>query len=121
MGFDLFIEVSFMMCPVTGKPYYFTSDLKKEFDISSVSVPEHLRYYLEQRGKYLHEYTSYFNYNNEYEKSVYDFLEKFPDWKDICNSEYFGDYWTEDDHKKFKELLEFCKKSRASFRVTWSY
>lgn len=121
MGFDIAIEMIMGMCKETGKPYYHGKNFEHMYDISHIVVPEHLREYLEGRGPIFHAYTSDFNYENRYEVPVYEFLEHYPSWKEVHEEYADHDYWTENDHNKFKELLEWCEKQAVSFRVNWSY
>ena len=121
MGFDITIEMDLCMCQQTGKPYYYGKGFEKIYDISSIVVPEDLREYLVGRGPVFHAYTSEFNYEDRYDVSVSEFLEHYPSWEEIKKEYEDHDYWVEDDHNKFKELLEWCEKQRVSFRVSWSY
>ena len=121
MGFDINIEMVLSMCKVTGKPYYLGANFEHIYDIGDIVVPEHLKEYLVGRGPVFHAYTSDFNYENRYNVSVYEFLEHYPSWEDVHKEYEDHDYWTEDDHNKFKELLEWCKKQCVDFRVSWSY
>ncbi len=125
MGFDLYISVKFHMCDGTGKPYYITrKDYSKCYDISAIVVPEHLRKYCYHRGGYLHAYTDTFNVEERFEVEASEFLENFPTWEDVSGYEGFEekyDFWNEDDHNMFKELLEWCVKQDAFFHAEWSY
>lgn len=122
MGFDLSIDMCLGMCTTTGKPYSYDKDFKKCYDIPSVEIPEELRKYLEQRGPYLHIYTSHFNEQDRYDVNVNEFLEEFPSWEDVlAHPNYDEEYWTEEEHTTFLKLLKLCAKSTVSFRVSWSY
>lgn len=121
MGFDISIDMKLYMCHKTGKPYYFDKELNPVYDISSIVVPDHLKGYLVGRGPVFHAYTQHFNYEDRYTVPVYEFLGHYPDWYSVQEEYEDHDYWTEDDHKKFKELLEWCRDQRVSFDVTWSY
>ena len=121
MGFDIAIEMNLSMDVATGKPYYYGKNFEHIYDISSIVVPEHLRIYLVGRGPIFHAYTSEFNYENRYNVSVSEFLEHYPSWDSVHEDYADHDYWTESDHNKFKELLEWCQKQPVSFNVSWSY
>lgn len=121
MGFDISIDMVLCMCNKTGKPYYYGNNLVKIYDFSSIVVPDHLKEYLVGRGPVFHAYTSEFNYENRYNVPVYEFLEQYPSWSSVQEEYKDHDYWTEEDHNKFKELLEWCKKQSVDFRVSWSY
>lgn len=123
MGFDLSIEVHLRFCPEKGIPFYYDKDYNYEYDL--LTVPEPLREYVKLRGHFLHAYTEHFNDQGIYEVDVYDFVEKYPKWKDIMEidlfKKYCDGYWYEKDHDRFLLLLQWCKESRASFFVKWSY
>ena len=126
MGFDLFITLKLHMCDGTGKPYYYDKDFSKNYDISAIVVPEHLRKYLQQRGKYLHAYTDKFNREDRFDVDIDEFLEEFPLWQQVVADEAYDKYecyyyWDEEDHKKFKELLDWCSQQRCYFSLDWSY
>ena len=130
MGFDINVEVCFMMCDTTGKPYYYkydktTNKMNRVYELPSVEVPEHLRKYLVGRGHLFHAYTEHFNEDGIFEASVEVFLEHYPDWEQVLEHEEFRDdvpeFWNEEDHNGFKALLEWCVKQYYMFKVTWSY
>lgn len=121
MGFDINIDMILHMDKDTGKPFYYGKGLEHMYDISSFVVPDHLKEYLVGRGPVFHAYTSEFNYENRYDVPVSEFLEHYPSWKEVQEDYKDHDYWTEADHNKFKELLEWCQKQPVSFRVSWSY
>lgn len=121
MGFDINIDMIMHMCEHTGKPYYYGKDLNRVYEIPTLEVPQELKEYFVGRGPVFHAYTSHFNMEDRYSASVYEFLEHYPSWKEVQEDYEDHDYWTEDDHKKFKQLLEWCQTQRPSFRVSWSY
>ena len=124
MGFDLFIHMSLMMDEGTGKPYYFGKNLEKMYDLPTVDIPEELKKYLYGRGSHFHVYTDKFNRKNIYHVDLNTFLEKYPSWKRFTESDYYDpedNYWTREDHKNFKKLLEFLQSSECHFTVSWSY
>ena len=121
MGFDLNIEMCLHMCPDTGKPYYYGKNFEKVYEIPSLEIPNELKPYLEQRGHYLHAYTFGWNEEEIYSTDLESFLEEFPDWEDVVDHPSYDEYWTEEDHNKFKKLLIILSACRASFRVSWSY
>ena len=122
MGFDLFISVSFPLCPETGLMYDYNEDLTKNYNIPNIRVPEHLRRFLKQRGHHLRLYTS--RVTDEYSTGADNFLDKFPEWSEIAeDNEYddFKDVWTEEDHNLFKETLAWIVNQKVSAIVSWSF
>jgi hypothetical protein len=131
MGFDILIELCYMMCAETGKPYYYhydktTQKMNRMYELPSIEVPKELRQYLVGRGYLFHAYTQYFEQNEMgCTVSVEVFLENYPTWEEVMKHEEFRDdlvdFWNEDDHNGFKTLLEWCVKQEYFFQVTWSY
>lgn len=130
MGFDINICLQLLMCPETGKPYYLHWDkrakkITKEYSIPTIEIPESLRKYLEGRGHFFHAYTEYFNERDIFSTGVREFIEKFPDWKEVCESEHYSedmaDSWTEKDHDNFLDLLDFLSEQEVSYTICWSY
>ncbi len=129
MGFDLLIELSFSICHETGKPFYYiensNGNLKKEYNLSNIEVPEKYRKYLKLRGKIFHAYTEHFNLQEIFETDVSIFLDDFPDWKTVCEYkekfEYSDDEWTEAEHQEFYFALVWCVGQPQRYMVTWSY
>jgi len=122
MGFDLFISVSFPLCPETGLMYDYNEDLTKTYNINNVRVPEYLRRFVKQRGHHLRLYTS--RVTDEYSTGADNFLDKFPEWSEIAeDNEYddFKDVWTEEDHNLFKETLAWIVNQKVSAIVSWSF
>jgi hypothetical protein len=129
MGFDLFIQCSFSLCPKTGKPYYYTvTDGKLDviYGIPDITVPEEFRPYVRQRGHHFHAYTTS-RAESEHsmitEMSVLSFLDQYPDWMDVLVDVNYdtGNGWTKDDHYKFKKALEWFAEQMVDFSVHWSY
>jgi hypothetical protein len=131
MGFDINVEVCFLMCAETGKPFYYhydeaTKKMSRKYEMPSFDVPENLRKYLVGRGHLFHAYTQYFEDNDlGFNVSAETFLENYPSWEEVMEHEEFRDdipdFWNEDDHIGFKQLLEWCVKQDCSFQLTWSY
>jgi hypothetical protein len=122
MGFDLFISVSFLLCPETGLMYEYNDDLTKNYNINNVRVPEHLRRFLKQRGHHLSLYTS--RVTDEYSTGADNFLDKFPEWSEILDDDEYDDYkdrWTEEDHNLFKETLTWLLSQKVNAIVSWSF
>ena len=122
MGFDLFISVSFPLCPETGLIYGYNEDMTKTYNINNVRVPQHLRRFLKQRGRHLALYTS--RITDNYSTSADNFLYNFPDWAEITDDNDYDDYkdfWTEEDHNLFKETLAWIVGQNVSAIVTWSF
>ena len=130
MGFDINVMMEMFMCPKTGKPFYYgyneaTNNLEKVYDLPDVTVPERMCDYLVGRGSIFHAYTELFNERDIFNVTVDEFLEAYPSWQQVTESNYYSeettDYWTVEDHEGFKQLLEWCTQQRAAFRVCWSY
>jgi hypothetical protein len=129
MGFDINITMDMLMCPGSGKPFYYkynkeTKVVDKIYDFSNIIVPGKMCEYLEGRGHIFHAYTHMFNEKDVYNVSVDEFLEEYPTWEDVVKSPYYDDadhYWIEEDHLGFKRTLEWCAEQDVSFRVCWSY
>lgn len=118
------------MCPETGKPYYLfwnkeTRTVTKEYSIPSVDIPKHLLKYLVGRGHLFHAYTEQFNERHVFTTDVRTFLEAYPSWEDVIQSEHYtdeyADAWNEDNHNEFKELLEFLSEQQWTYSICWSY
>ena len=116
------------MCPAKGKPYYIKKQgtrYEKCYEIPDVTVPGKMCEYLVGRGHLFHAYTDHFNENDIFNVSVDEFLDKYPEWEEVQQSDYFRDdeidCWNEEDHEGFKRLLEWCVEQEVSFRVMWSY
>lgn len=130
MGFDIYISISFMMCPETGKPYVFRKGakghLERSYDLPVLEVPTHLRKYLVGRGHLFSAYTEDLEAEGMgFSVSVDQFLENLPTWERVQESIYYRDdepdAWNEDDHNGFKDLLEWCMDQELGFTVSWSY
>ena len=121
MGFDLFIHLKLMMCPETGKPFYFGDTFQKIYTIPEFTVPENLREYLQGRGHQFHAYITEFP-RDVTEIDLELFLEEFPSWEAVLNDpSYDKYYWTHKDHMKFEELLKYLATLGYPFSVSWSY
>lgn len=125
MGFDIFVELSLMMCDETGKPFYYrydegTKKLNRIYDLPLLEVPQELRKYLVGRGHLFQAYTKYFDDNNMgFNISVEAFLENYPSWDEVIEHDEFRDdipgVWNEDDHVGFRTLLEWCLTQTCVF------
>ena len=130
MGFDINVMMEMFMCPATGKPFYYgydevTKNLEKVYDLPDISVPAKMCEYLVGRGSIFYAYTEFFNEREVFNVTVDEFLEAYPSWRQVKESNYYSeettDYWCEEDHEGFKRLLEWCTQQRVMFRVCWSY
>lgn len=121
MGFDIYLKMNLLMCPRTGKPYYYRTNLEQCYELPNIPVPEELCEYLEGRGKHFHAYTKYFTERNHFETSAEEFLEMYPCFREIQTSPYYDEEWTEKNHLEFKRLLNWCIKQPVSFSVSWSF
>jgi len=122
MGFDLFISVSFPLCPETGLMYDYNEDLTKNYNIPNIRVPEHLRRFLKQRGHHLRLYTS--RVTDEYSTGADNFLDKFPEWSEIAEDDEYGDFkdrWIEEDHNLFKVALAWLVNQKVNAIVSWCF
>jgi hypothetical protein len=122
MGFDLFISVSFPLCPQTGLMYDYNEDLTKNYNIPNIRVPEHLRRFLKQRGHHLRLYTS--RVTDEYSTGADNFLDKFPEWSEIAEDDEYGDFkdrLIEEDHNLFKETLAWLVNQKVNAIVSWCF
>lgn len=126
MGFDIMICMTMLMCPETGKPYYYGYDeeakqITKFYELPSLSVPEEIRKYLVGRGHHFHAYTHEWNEKDIVETDIESFLESYPDWEDVKEHSSYDAIWTYKDHIGFKRLLKWCRTQEPSFRVSWTY
>ena len=130
MGFDINICLELLLCPSTGKPFYYfynqvTRTTEKIYDIPEIQIPPPLRKYLVGRGHLFHVYTDYFNDQDIFKTDVRAFLNEYPDWETVMESPYYTDdyegAWNEDDHCAFKELLEFLVNQDVTYTILWSY
>ena len=122
MGFDLFISVSFPLCPETGLMFEYNDDLTKNYNIPSIRVPEHLRRFLKQRGHHLRLYTS--RVTDEYSTGADNFLDKFPEWAEILEDDEYDDFkdvWGEEDHNLFKGTLAWLVNQKVNAIVNWCF
>ncbi len=127
MGFDLFIHVQYNLCPETGKPYYYDKKtLNKQYDLPTITVPQHLRKYLQGRGNIFHAYVQEFYMSDLYEADANSFLHAYPLWDDIKKSDWYDESWEgewdEKDHAAFRELLvHLVNDYPCGFTLSWSY
>lgn len=119
MGFDLSIELVMMMCPIKGKPFYYTNSLEKVYGIPDIEVPEHLAQYLQGRGYHYLAYIEGLADDGPTRPDVV--LDAYPSFEEVQKHHSYEDYWTEGDHELFKELLEWCVDQKVSFQISWSY
>ena len=126
MGFDLFIKLGLPIDEKTGLPYVYDTDCsRKPYVPTDYLVPKEYRIWTRQRGHHFHYYIRDIDGNGS-NTCAENFLEKYPDWKDIKISmeldgqdeESYG--WTESDHNSFKEALQWFS-SMIHFDVSWSY
>lgn len=111
-----------MMCPKEGKPFYYGKNYEKIYSIPEFTVPEDLRSYLEGRGRHFFAYLrSITDYSERTEVDLEEFLENYPEWQEVLNDEAYDEDWTQDDHMKFADLLEYLQELPYSFNIGWSY
>ena len=126
MGFDFYIQLCLNLCDATGKPYIFNEKSEKDYVLPNIVIPEQHRRFLKLRGRFLHIYTDDLNDHNIFSADVDALLEKFPDWDEIKNDEFYSECveeyeWTEDDHNKFKAALEWLQNQPYHYSASWSY
>ena len=128
MGFDLFIRCEMMLCPETGKPFCYGTDTANNFtkiyDLSSITVPEEHRRFLQLRGSIFHAYTTaLLESDDNLDMPVLEMLEKYPTWEDVkAHDPDCETYWTENDHNVFQKALEWmATDSFVQYRAHWSY
>lgn len=130
MGFDINVSLDLQMCADTGRPYVWGPKFEKIYDINlaNYTIPEELRRYAVGRGSIFYVYTKHFNEQDTYNVTTDMFLDEYPSWNTVMESDVYKNYyyydndWTEENHNGFKALLEWCARNNgASFRVSWSY
>lgn len=144
MGFDFYITLSMMMCPRTGKPFYYGTDpatgrMARIYELPDLHVPDNLKEYLQQRGHHFHAYIQRFKEEDSkiHDVSVAEFLEGFPTWDQVKQTDWFkdqmfgyndegnvdsdSDCWSLTDHECLLRLLTWCSSQSYDFRVSWSY
>jgi hypothetical protein len=127
MGFDLFIQVQYYLCPETGKPYYYsTQGFEKKYTLPDINIPVHLRKYLKGRGSIFHAYIQEFDECDQTDTDVYSFLHGYPLWDQVKNSNWYDEtwegIWDERNHNEFRELLVYLTETYdCNFTVDWSY
>jgi hypothetical protein len=127
MGFDLFINVQYNLCPDTGKPYYISkTNFEKVYDLPEINIPVSLRKYLQGRGSIFHAYIHEFDLDDQTSVDVESLVFSYPLWDQVKNSEWYDEIWEEDwtekEHNEFFELLKYLKENYSCrFNVDWSY
>lgn len=121
MGFDLYIQLKMMMCPETGKPFYYGKNFEKVYEVPEFTIPEPLRKYLVGRGRHFFPYIHPLNARDRMEADLEEFLENYPEWREVVEDEYYDESWTMEDHDTFADLLEYLHTLPCSFSVSWSY
>ena len=127
MGFDINIMLVLQMCPVEGKPFYYSYNEKKGvvkiFDVQPIPIPKELREYLVGRGHVFHAYTGLYNDDDIFETDVSQFLSTYPSWEEVVDNPSYEDEcgWTQEDHDRFKKLLKLLTESNLPYRIGWSY
>jgi hypothetical protein len=122
-GHDIALELRVLMSPITGKPYVWDwgYQTRKEVDLSTYTVPEHLLIHIEGRGGAYYIYRDLNGYIKENEIAADNFFANFPEWEEVAPKVVEGDYsWTEKDHTSFRQLAEWCSE-RPGFVWTWPY
>ena len=121
MGFDLIIVQRIYFDTVTGMPYvYGPNAMRVPYDPITFKIPEPFRKLVAQRGPHWHEYIKPYDSDWEFEASVEDFLENYPEWNMVFEGLEDDYSWTEKDHDTFKAALIWLA-SKGCFYVSWSY
>jgi hypothetical protein len=129
MGFDLTIRLDLEIDEKTGMPYVYYNNNgsldKRPYDPMEFKIPEEYSKYIEQRGGQFHSYVKKFP-EHSHKSWPRDFLQLYPDWETVKNDNYLKDedYWTIDDHNKFKKFLEWMVSKSpviSLFEIHWSY
>lgn len=121
MGFDLYIYLKLMMCPLKGKPFYYGKNLEKIYEIPEFTVPEHLRHYLVGRGSHFFAYLRFLDYSERTDVDLEEFLENYPEWREVQQDDSYDEDWTQENHNTFAELLEYLYELPCPFSICWSY
>lgn len=126
MGFDIYIKLVLHLCRENGKPFFYDrkedGDFFKNYEIPDLEIPKQHRRFLQERGRIFHAYTGAFEYNDLYTIDVEEFLDQFPEWEEVKDSDYYDENdetWTEEDHDQFKEALTWFSKQKLCFEVSW--
>ena len=122
MGFDFYINISFNICPATGKPFSYGPNSEKIYGIPSIEIPEPYRRFVQERGHIFHAYTDRFGQEGIYSVGVEELLDRFPTWTEIVEDGSFCEdleWWSEKDHDAFKEALEWFSVQSYSFIASW--
>ena len=83
-------------------------------------VPEEYRQFVKFSGDYLTIYTGFVT--DEMDTSVENFVDKYPEWSDIVEGNYFEEYldvWNEDMHDKLYAALKWFSQQRISYKISW--
>jgi hypothetical protein len=125
MGFDFNIKLRLSLCETTGKPFiwdYTQEVITKNYDLSTITVPEEYRGFTTMRGHIFHLYTTDVLSIDTCEAEIDSLLENFPSWEDIqAEQDNDDEWWTEKDHTLFHDALIWFNMQRYSFYATWSY
>jgi len=115
MGFDLIISLNVCIDPKTGKLFVFKGFEMAPFDQADYEVPEKHRKFLKQRGHHFHTFIRDFD-DRQTQVEVEEFLASYPEWHEIDH-----EYWSEEQHKEFRDALEWMASKDHIFIVSWSY
>jgi hypothetical protein len=124
MGFDLTIEVRYMICEMTGRLYsYSRKDCSKIYGAQDLNIPEQWWKYVRFRGRIFRSYIDYFENESKADVDISEFQEYFPSWETVKSSVDYEDgweyEWTEKNHNEFKEFIDWLVKQDTSYFVSW--
>ena len=121
MAYQMKLQMITMICPETGRPFYYDENEVKNFDLSSLRIPDGLTKYTKVKGDFLIHYIDRYKYMNRGTSLDIDqVLQVHPLWDDI--EEHFEEEasWTKEDHVSLTILFEWCKKQKVQYRISWS-
>ena len=122
MGFDFYIKLRLSLCDKTGKPFMWDyPTMGKNYDLSTITVPEKYRRFITMRGHIFHLYTTDVISDDACEAEISELLDDFPTWEDIQEEQYNDGWWTEKDHNLFHEALVWFNTQPHLFYAEWSY
>lgn len=120
MGFYVSIYITFHLCLQTGKPFYYSKNYEKIFDLSTLDeIPIEFRRFLFEQGNGI--FPNYMRDDHYYDSAemVYN---AFPSWEDVEQSlnDESKKYWKKEDHDLFYKAIKwFATSKKASFTIQW--
>jgi hypothetical protein len=118
MVFQLRISCNIEICKESGR-HYFDTGTQKKYNMPQ-PVPEIYRDFARISGDHFKIYTSLVT--DETQTSVANFLDKYPDWSELLEADDFTVYvelWTETDHNRFREALQWFNTQKIAYTISW--